>query len=253
MKPTVLKSVIIDDEPKAIKLLTELAKEIPEITITASFTDPVKALLELRNIAHDLLLLDVQMPRMNGFELLRGVRNAGLDPSVIFITAYDQYAIDAIHNEAFDYLLKPVSPDELRESVQRLITRLSGQDENASIDQLLKTIVTPKLQFSDRQGVTFIAPEEIIYIKAEGNYSRVLTKSKTHVVTRRIGELEEMLAPLGFIRVGRSVIINPAFLSRIDRKQHLCILQHEKSTWELCVPEDSLKAGKWFDRPGSDI
>jgi DNA-binding LytR/AlgR family response regulator len=248
MKSTALKTVIIDDEPQAVNLLAELAKTIPELAITKTFTDPVRASTDLKSGMPDLLLLDVQMPKMSGFELLRGLRQAGFDPSVIFITAYDQFAIEAIHNEAFDYLLKPVSPTELRDSVQRLISRLSSQEDGSEIDQLLKTISTPKLQFPDRQGVTFISPEEIVYLEADGNYSKIITKSKTHLVTRKLGELEEMLKPLGFIRVGRSGIINPAYLSRLDRKQRLCILQHEKQSWEIMVSEESIKTAKWQER-----
>jgi DNA-binding LytR/AlgR family response regulator len=248
MKNPVLKTVIIDDEPQAVNLLTELAKTIPELAIAKTFTDPARALAELKNGMPDLLLLDVQMPKMSGFELLRGLRQAGFDPSVIFVTAYDQFAIEAIHNEAFDYLLKPVSPAELQDSVNRLIGRLSSQDDGSAIDQLLNTISTQKLQFPDRQGVTFIAPEEIIYLEADGNYSKIITKTKIHLVTRKLGELEEMLKPLGFIRVGRSGIINPAYLSRLDRKQRLCILQHEKQTWEIYVSEESIKSGRWQER-----
>ncbi len=238
-----LKTVIIDDEPQAVNLLTELANEVSGISIAGSFNDPVTALNELRDINPDLLLLDVQMPRMSGFELLKNLRQSGMDPSVIFITAYDQFAIEAIHNEAFDYLMKPVSPVELRDSVQRLIARLAMEDENPSIDQLLKTIKTPKLQFSDRTGVTFLSPEEIIFVEADGNYSKVVTKTKIHLFTRKLGEMEEILTPMGFIRVGRSSIINPAFLSRIDRKQRICILQHENASYEICVSEECIKTG----------
>lgn len=88
-----LKTVIIDDEPQAVNLLTELVNEVSGISIAGSFTDPVTALNELRDINPDLLLLDVQMPRMSGFELLKNLRQSGMDPSVIFITAYDQFAI----------------------------------------------------------------------------------------------------------------------------------------------------------------
>lgn len=245
MKTTVLKTVIVDDEPRAIDLLTELAKRLPEIVIAGTFTDPVKAMLDLKTLAPDLLLLDIQMPKLNGFELLRGIRNSGLDPSVIFITAYDQFAIEAIRNEAFDYLLKPVSHDELREAVQRLIARIDTQEDSASIDQLLKTIATPKLQFPDRQGITFIAPEEIVFVGAEGNYSKIVTKNKSHLITRKLGDLEEMLTPFGFIRVGRSNIINPVYIARIDRKQRLCILQHDLVTYEISISEEALKNGAW--------
>ncbi len=236
-----LKTILIDDEPQAISLLTQLARGCPEISIIASYSDPVKALVDMKSHHPDLLLLDVQMPRMNGFELLRGIRNTGLDPAVIFVTAFDQFVLDAIHHEAFDYLMKPVSPQELKDSVSRLMKRLSNREEMPSIDGLLKGIKTAKLQFSDRQGVWFIAPEEIICVEAEGNYSKFLCKTREHVITRQLGDIEEILAPHGFIRISRSAIINPVFLTRIDRKQRICVLENGQTALELIVSEEKMR------------
>jgi DNA-binding LytR/AlgR family response regulator len=241
MKKPTLKTVIIDDEIQSIKLLSGMAAEIPEILVTGTFTDPVQALLGIREIEPDLLFLDIQMPRMNGIELLRGVRNAGLSPWVIFITAYDQFALDAIHQEAFDYLLKPISPKELEESVQRLYSRFNTDPANPFLDHLLNTSVIQKLRFTDRNGTTFINPAEIVYVEAEGNYSIFHMKAKQHMVTRQIGELEVQLQPIGFIRISRSFIINPLYLSRIDRKLHICLLEVGDQRFELPVSEDRLR------------
>lgn len=178
---------------------------------------------------------------MNGFELLHGIRNAGLQPSVIFITAYDHYAIEAIHKEAFDYLLKPVSPMELTESVGRLVARAETGENNASIDHLLSNLTPPKLRFSDRNRIFFFSPEEIIYVEAEGNYSRIFMKTREHMVTRQIGEIEEMLLPYSFIRISRSYIINSVYLSHIDRKLHVCQLEFGGQVYELPVAEERMR------------
>ena len=236
-----LKTIIIDDEARAVNLLTGMLSAIPAVEVTGTFTYPVHALTELRHHNPDLLLLDIQMPRLNGFELLRGVRNAGLSPWVIFVTAYDQYAVEAIRQEAFDYLLKPVSPDELESSIFRLLSRHKSGAEKPVIENLLKNLTISKLRFSDRNGTSFFAPSDMVYIMAEGNYSTIQLKDRRHIVTRKIGELEEMLLPHGFIRISRSYLINPVYLCRIDRKRHLCLLECGEARFEIPVPETRTK------------
>jgi two-component system LytT family response regulator len=241
MKPAPLKTILVDDEQQAVKLLEEMAWTIPGISVMATYTDPVKALLEIRDLRPDLVFLDVQMPRMSGFELLRGIRNAGLQPSVIFITAYDQYAMEAIHQEAFDYLMKPVSPQELSDSVSRLIARQESRESLPAIDRLLSGISVPKLRFADRNGIYFFAPDEILYVEAEGNYSKMYLKTRQHMVTRKIGEMVEILVQHGFMRISRSYIINPVYLSRIDRKRCVCFLEQGDQVTELPVAEERLR------------
>jgi len=239
LKP--LRTIIVDDEPLAIQLVKELLSELPETEVIGTYTDPMLAVTEIKRLAPDLLILDIQMPRLSGIELLRSIRLAGFRFKVIFVTAYDQYAIEAIHEESFDYLLKPLDPEELKNSVKRLITRLQEQGQNQAVDSLLSRIALPRIQLTDRSGISFFNPDEIVYLEADGNYCKLHLKTREHLVTRKIGEMEDILASYGFWRINRSYIINPVFLSRIDHKLHICFLENGVHTIELPVTADRLK------------
>lgn len=232
---------MVDDESNAIRLVEDILSGIPEIEVTDRFTDPVKALVSMKQKPPDLLFLDIQMPRLSGFDLLKSLRTAGIPILVIFVTAYDQYAIEAFHEEAFDYLLKPVSPEEVKDAVGRLLQRVDLYQSVQRIDRMLSRMDGQKIQIPDRNGINFYDPADILYIEADGNYSTIHLKTKSHLVTRQIGSLEEMLSEHGFVRTCRSVLINPRYLTRLDRKQHTCILDYEGRTFELPVSEDRMR------------
>ena len=234
-------AVIVDDEPKAIRLLQDLLAEIPEIIVAGAFTETSAALSEITKLQPDLLFLDIQMPRMSGFEFLHKVRESGLDPKTIFVTAYDQYAIEAIRERAFDYLLKPVSPEDLKESVQRLLMDEDPGESPDRTDRPAPGIPATKLRFADQNNINFFSADEILFVKAEGNYSMIHLKNREFLFTRKIGEVEEILLPHGFFRVGRSYIINPAYLVRVSRKQHICTIEFENSSHEIPVSEERIR------------
>jgi len=236
-----LRAILVDDEPGALNLLQDMLDGIAGIRVIASFTDPVQALLALKEDPPDVLFLDIQMPQLTGFDVMRSIRKSGMDLQVVFVTAYDQYAIEALHQEAFDYLLKPVSPEELRDAVCRLASRLAKHAGPGRIDQLLERTGTKKIMISDRNGACFYFPAEIYYLEANGNYCLIHMKGRQHVVTRQIGDMEEMLLPLGFLRISRSYMINTLFLVRIDRRNHTCVLDADGQEIELPVSEERIK------------
>lgn len=236
-----LKTILVDDEPKAIQLMEDILSEVPEVEVYGSFTDPVKALLQIRKEVPDLLMLDIQMPGMNGLDMLKIIGDSGISVHVIFVTAFDQFAIDAFHREAFDYLLKPVSVEEVRESVHRLIRRLEKGQNPEPTGKLLSHFTREKIQIPDRTGITYYEPEEILYIEASGNYSLFHTTRGNNMATKQLGYFEEMLAGYGFIRTSRSVLINPRYLTRLNRRDHTCILEWSGNRFELPVSDERMK------------
>ena len=213
-----IKALIIDDEPSAINTLRlMLERYVPEITDLRFTSNPEEALEIIQKTPPDILFLDIQMPLMNGFELLRKVPSINF--KVIFTTAHDQYAIQAIRFSALDYLLKPIDADELRGAINLYLER--NNTEQVNDDQyknLLNNIkATNKKEFRlaipTNNGMYFYSPDEIIRLEGESNYTRLfLTDKKPLLVSKTLKEYDEILADHGFIRVHKSHLVNKKYV-----------------------------------------
>jgi two-component system LytT family response regulator len=231
-----LRAILIDDEPDAIAYLVDLLRDFPEVNICATVSDPAKALETFSEHLPDLVFLDIQMPRKDGFEVLRELRQLSRPFYPVFITAFDKYAIEALRQAAFDYLLKPVSPDDLKATLGRVKSDMLRQDRESRIEALLSNLDrNRKLHFNTRTGFIIINSADILYIESDGNYSLFYLKDgKKEVVTMNLGTVEEHL-PSGFHRISRFHIINTSFLIKVDRKKHVCTLFHDGTGHELPV------------------
>ena len=211
--------IIIDDEKLARELLTEFIGAFPKIEIVAECEKGKDAVEAIDALKPDLIFLDVQMPGMNGFEVLEKIEH---DPYVIFTTAYDQYAIKAFEKNAVDYLLKPLDEERFGLAINRALTRKKLEHNN--IEDLLKGIKADRKDsydshiFVQKSEKLFNLPvEEIIYLEASGDYTIITTKADQFVSSSGIGKLEEIMNPDMFIRVHWSTIINLTFLKEIER------------------------------------
>jgi len=221
---SVIKAVIIDDEPSAVSTLElMLQRYTPAVSDVRSATHPQEALQLIKNYQPDLVFLDVQMPLMNGFDLLK--RLGKIDFGIIFTTAYDHYAIQAIRFSALDYLLKPIDAGELTQAVNRFTSRQQQQQEiynnllqNASGEQS-----DFRLAVNTLEGSFFYYPKEIIRVEGENNYSTIfLVNNSKLLLSKTLKEFEELLEDYGFIRVHKSHLVN---------KRH--IKQYSPEGWVL--------------------
>lgn len=217
-----LKVLLIDDEERAtdsLRLMME--KTIPEIDQVMVCNDSRKAADMIHAFKPGLVFLDIQMPHLNGFEVLEKMPNK--DFKIIFTTAYNEYAIQAIRFSAFDYLLKPVDIEELQESVKRF---LESSEDYRQQYELLKNIMhniqAPsaeefRLALPTREGVYFLAPQEVIRCESLGNYTKFFTTDqRNHIICRTLGEYDTLLSPHNFIRTHKSHLVNRKFISYID-------------------------------------
>lgn len=211
--------IIIDDEKLARDLLHEYLEAFPKIEIIGECEKGKDAVEKIDSLKPDIIFLDVQMPGMNGFEVLEEIDH---DPYVIFTTAYDQYAIKAFEKNAVDYLLKPLDEERFTLAVNRALTRKKLEQNN--LDELLMSIRAERKGnfeshiFVQKSEKLFNLPvEEIIYLEASGDYTIITTKNDQFVSSSGIGKLEEIMNPEIFIRVHRSTIINLNFLKEIER------------------------------------
>jgi two-component system, LytTR family, response regulator len=237
-----LSALIIDDEESARKLLNKLLEEtqyFSDIRLAKSVTS---ANNELTQFEPDIIFLDIKMPGKDGFTLIHDLPLKKRKPGIVFVTAYDQYAIKAIKNQAFDYLLKPVNRKELKQCIVKFIERKNeGQitDRQEKSVELLEKI--PRIRVNTRTGTVFINPATILFCKADGNYTTICTGEKQHLCSMNLGKIEELLPGSGFIRVGRSHIINFEYITMLDRKESTVTLVRDGESMTVKIPRQHLK------------
>ena len=238
-----IKVIIVDDEEEARELLVTLLDDYTNLVVTAQSGSVDEALGYIALNPPDLIFLDIHMPKKNGFDLAIALRNLNINAHIIFVTAYDQYAIEAINHAAFGYLLKPINEDELRAAIIRYESTRTKVDLTEKMDTLFKAINgVSRLRFTTRSGFTFINLNDLIYMEAEGNYTCLyLMHGKEETVTQSLGQIEEELSPKEFFRVNRSVIINLRFLQRVNRRTKVCHLTAGPADFEFNIPGEQIK------------
>jgi two-component system LytT family response regulator len=229
-----IKTLIVDDEPLALDIMASLLSAHDDVEIIGSCRSGAKALEAIQALAPDLVFLDIQMPGMSGFELISKIQPERL-PAVVFATAYDSFAVDAFRVHALDYLLKPIDPKRLAESLEHIRGQLalaptetsSAQSENkgkyldvlshmqgsmamhagdlASNDPLASD---ERLAIRDGAEVKLIPHEDIDWVDAAGDYMCVHASGDTHIMRCTMKELQERLAPGPFARIHRSTVVN---------------------------------------------
>jgi two-component system, LytTR family, response regulator len=207
-----IKAMIIDDEPYCCESLAILLEEYcPEVEVTGIFYDGSDALIAIRKHAPDLIFLDVEMPKMNGFGMLKQLPTVNFE--IIFTTSYDQYALKAIRFSAIDYLLKPIDTNELQNAVQKVIQR-SQKPIAEQLEILMQKFYKPSVPVSrvalpTMEGLQMIAVDTIISCEADSNYTTLRLKDKKKIVVcRNLKEIEELLEEYSFARVHRSYLVN---------------------------------------------
>jgi len=213
------KTVIIDDEKPARDIIKAFLKDIAEIEVLAEFSDGFSGLKAIQDLKPDLVFLDIQMPKLTGFEVLELLENP---PVIIFSTAYDQFAIRAFEMNAADYILKPYSRDRFAQAVGRAISRLqsgmAGQPEVQKIIQSAdeKEELLQRIAVKTRHKVHVLGVNEIIYLEAEGDYVMIHTKDGNFLKEKTMKYFESHLDPEKFIRIHRSFIVNAEVIERIE-------------------------------------
>ena len=207
-----LKAIIVDDEPYCCEsLATLLERFCPEVKISAICNSGQEALTAIAEIKPHLVFLDIEMPYMNGFELLEKL--PAIDFELVFTTSYDQYAIKAFRFSALDYLLKPIDREELQKAVKKVVDRKHSPIPQ-QLEILLQKINHPnipiqRIALPTMEGLQLVPVNSIISCASEGNYTTFLMKDKQKiVVSRPLKEVEEMLAEHSFFRVHYSYLVN---------------------------------------------
>jgi two-component system LytT family response regulator len=223
-----IRTLIVDDEPLAReKLLGFLEKEL-DIEVVGECRDGKEALLEIEEAIPDLVFLDIQMPEMDGFEVLEHLDKEKL-PIVVFVTAYDQYALKAFDVHAVDYLLKPFDRERLTEALARVrveVERKQVGDMKRQLLALIADVGTRRPEYPERLviktsgRVIFLKVDEIDWIDAAGNYVKLHTGEEGHSLRETMGRLEKRLDPGKFLRIHRSTIVNIERIKELQQQFH---------------------------------
>lgn len=213
-----IKAILIDDELSSLQNLQQkLAEFCPDVNVIAATQKPEEAITLIQLHKPDVIFLDIEMPRMNGFRMLDNLNE--LDFEIIFTTAYNHYAVDAIRISAFDYLMKPIAIADLQNAVQRLLS--TRQIQTKEKIEILKASLQDKKSQEDKiaiptsEGIEFIPIKNILHIESSSNYSKIyFTDGKNVLVTKLLKDFEDMLLPYHFYRIHNSHLINLNYIQK---------------------------------------
>ncbi len=220
-----IRALIVDDEPLARKRLRQLIGQHPSVTIVGESADGAQALANIQDLSPDLVFLDVQMPEMDGFEVLQALPPEAL-PTIVFTTAFDQHAVRAFESNALDYLVKPITAARFDTTLQRVLNHFEAQSTDKTTQQLLQLLAeqrasepaTPhlnRLTIKEDDRVVIVRVEDIDYIESAGNYVCVHVADTSHILRETLSHLGQQLDPRQFFRISRGAIV------RLDRVKEL--------------------------------
>lgn len=252
-----IRTLVVDDEPLARKGLLVRLDTHPEVIVVGEAAGGRQAFEQIQELKPDLVFLDIQMPGWNGFDVLRELQQADKHlPLVVFVTAYDNYAIKAFDVRAIDYLLKPVDEERLAKTIHKVLEHINNQQELGEQQQVLMQLVAEMsgedceeilkhladnkdathqkdkyadyIAIKDSGEITRVAVKDIEWIEAAGDYMCIYTSDETHILRRTMKELEQELNPSLFQRIHRSAIVNihqvEKLINRQNGEYHLVLL-----------------------------
>lgn len=219
-----MKAIIIDDEPLARMMVKEYLQAYPNITVAVECNDGFEGMKAIQQHQPDLIFLDIQMPKINGFEMLELIDNP---PQVIFTTAFEEYAIKAFDAHAADYLLKPFSKERFDKAMQKLQQQRVNTAQAVVETALQSNLHSNRIVVKDNGKIKIIPIAQVQYLEAADDYVKIITAEGSFLKKKTMQHFEDSLPPQEFIRIHRSCIINAALITRIDlheKDSHIALL-----------------------------
>ncbi len=217
---TKINTALIDDEQDALDTLEILLKEYPQVNIIKKTTNPLDIFPLMLKEKLDLIFLDIQMPLINGLDLIEKIKTCSPGIAVIFVSAHANFTAEAIKHNTFNYLLKPVCRTELKSSINKVTLYLNNS-----------TTILPsqKIILNSKNETLFIDSKDVVLLQANGNYTRILMHDDNeHIVSYNMGTIINKFPDNLFVRVNRSLMVNKNFITSINRKQKKCIINYHQ-------------------------
>ena len=224
-----LRAIVVDDEPLPLDRISTLVRESEELALVGTASDGRTALDAISEHEPDVVFLDIQMPELDGFQVISALGDEPI-PAIVFVTAYDEYAIRAFEVDAIDYLLKPVTAERFAAAVQRLVRRLENREHANGGAAALRAVAsrvadqrnTPLTRFVTSRGGRhyFVELADVDWIEADGNYVCLHTGDRSHLIRETMKALESKLDPAAFVRIHRSALVAVSRIKSIHSREH---------------------------------
>lgn len=240
-----IRSFLADDEQAARLRLRRLLNDHPQIQIIGEAANGIEAVEAIERLRPELLFLDIQMPGLSGFEVLKALSKDAPRPLTIFVTGFHEHALEAFRARAIAYLLKPIEEDHLREMIERAAHLLasipSREEEDRNVNRLLGDDLPPMEQIVARKAnrVFLLDPTDALFFYMDGGIVRVRVENDTYWVNYQLGELEQALVPRGFFRARRSSLVNLKRVKEIrsDPRSSFVLVMRDAKNTEVEVSE----------------
>lgn len=240
-----MKTVIVDDRNSIREFITQLLSNINGIKVVGEAENVTNAISLINKTKPELILLDIQLPDGNGFEILEGLTYS--DYKVIFVTSHEEFAIKAFKYSALDYVVKPIEPEVFYSAIEKAKTHFSAGDQQLKIKSLIENLTgnktSKKLVLNTQETVHVVNSDEISRCESDGSYTLVYFQERKIMISRKLKEFEEMLSGLSFYRSHRSHLINLNCVDRYEKKDGGYIIMKDNTS----IPLSSAKKEEFFE------
>jgi two-component system LytT family response regulator len=249
MDSTTISAIIIDDEPDAIKLLEMYLFQFPYIKVTGKETHARKGLDLVKETLPELVFLDIDMPDMNGLQVAKQIQSENFYSEIVFTTAHQHYAYEALDIEPIDFLTKPFCIDDLEIVIQKYKAKVEKRKLEQKLDKFIHSHAnSPKIKLPTIHGVLIIDLKDIVILSSKANYCEVYLQDGTiETITRNLYIVAKLLNSPSFFRINRSIYINVNFLLRVEKKTNLCILGFNHTVREETFSKHQLNCFEKLD------
>ena len=249
MSIPLISAVIIDDEPDAINLLEMYLRHFPEIEVAGTETKAKDGLRLVKELLPDLVFLDIDMPDMDGLQIAHRINSGNINSEIVFTTAHQHYAYDALDVEPLDFLTKPFCVDDLEIVLKKFKTKVEKKKLDRKLDQFIHQKDNPlKIKLPTVHGVLLIDIKDIVYMKSKANNCNIhLSDGSVETITRNLYVLIDMLNSTAFYKISRQTAINTNYLQYIDKKTQKCILQYNKTSHTEPITDNYIKSFEKLD------
>ncbi len=237
-----ISAIIIDDEPDAINLLVLYLRHHSNILVIGTETNAIRGLALVGKTLPDLVFLDIDMPDMNGLQVATSIHSENFHSEIVFTTAHQQYAYDAMGVKPLDFLIKPYCIEDIDLVIQKYRSKLEKKNLEQKLDKFLNSkSVSPKIKLPANHGVVMVEVKDIVIIKSIANKCSLYLQDGTiEIINKNLNVLINMLNSSVFFRLNRSNYINLNYLTRVDKKTSTCFLSFNQTLHEEAITKDQI-------------
>jgi len=234
------KVVVVDDEPGALSIIKQMVNNISGYNVVAEISDAKNLPEKIQSIKPHVLFLDIHLGEISGVDIARQLYDMHCETRIVFVSAYDNYAIQAFEYNIIDYILKPVSRDRLEKCLKKVEKSFSSTPKQEESPD--KSRESSSLRLNTQNGFLLVDPKEIVFLEADHVYTKiVMAGQSSHYIAQNIGKILSSLNDNNFLRISRSYAINAQYLREVNRTQRKCLLFNGEKEFELSITKTGMQ------------